>query len=145
MKVSKFFRIEELVPPYVFKTFGITSVQFLRPELLVVLDLLREKVGRPVIVNNYSRGGPYKESGYRVPWTKTGARMSIHKLGGAADVKVEGMTPREVLAVILANFDEFRAAGMTTYENPAFTPTWLHIDCRIVVEPHPTKFRVVDP
>jgi len=140
MKISKHFDARELVPPQIWKTYGIISRQFLRPELLRVLDLLRDKLGRPVVVNNWHTGGQYKESGYRTPYTKTGAKYSQHKLGTAADVKVpeytkdevtyEAMTPMQVLAVILANADEFRAAGMTTYENPNATPTWLHIDCR---------------
>ena len=130
MKISKHFDVRELVPPQIWKTYGPISRQFLRPELLRVLDLLRDKLGRPVIVNDWHTGGQYKESGYRTPYTKTGAKYSQHKLGTAADVKVDGMTPIQVLAVIVANADEFRAAGMTTYENPNFTPTWLHIDVR---------------
>ena len=130
MKISKHFDVRELVPPQIWKTYGPISRQFLRPELLRVLDLLRDKLGKPVIVNDWHTGGQYKESGYRTPYTKTGAKYSQHKLGTAADVKVDGMTPIQVLAVIVANADEFRAAGMTTYENPNFTPTWLHIDCR---------------
>jgi len=145
MKISKHFELQELVPPSIFQTFGLTAIQFIRPEILAVLDLLREKVGKPVIVNNWHTGGQYKESGYRIPHTKTGARYSMHKLGIAADVKVNGMTPMQVLAVILADHDEFKAAGMTTYENPAFTPTWLHIDCRQVARPDHNAFRMVNP
>lgn len=130
MKISKHFDLRELVPPAIWQRFGLTARQFLRPELLAVLDLLREKVGRPVVVNNWHTGGSFKESGYRVPHTRTGARYSQHKFGAAADVKVAGMSPRDVLAVILSNEAEFVAAGLTTYENPDFTATWLHLDCR---------------
>lgn len=155
MKVSKYFELQELVPPSIFKRFGITAIQFIRPELLAVLDLLREKLGRPVIVNNWHTGGKYQESGYRTPRTKTGADLSMHKMGIAGDIKVPAYTkdgvvipamlPREILAVILANHEEFKAAGMTTYENPAFTPTWLHIDCRQVARPDHNAFRMVNP
>jgi hypothetical protein len=130
MKISKHFDFEELVPPSIWKTYGIASRQFLRPELITSLDLLRDILGRPVTVNNWHAGGAYKESGYRLPDTRTGARYSQHKFGAAADVKVPGMTPREVLAVILNNQQRFIEAGLTTYENPDFTPTWLHVDCR---------------
>ena len=130
MKISKYFDVRELVPPSIWSTYGITARQFLRPELLRVLDLLREKVGRPVVVNNWHTGGQFRESGYRVPYTKTGARYSQHKFGAAADVKVAGMSPKDVLAVILSNEAEFIAAGLTTFENVDFTPTWLHLDVR---------------
>lgn len=130
MKISKHFDVRELVPPSIFQTYGIIARQFLRPELLRVLDLLRDKAGRPVTVNNWHTGGQYKESGFRLPTTKTGAKYSQHKFGTAADVKVQGMAPREVLAIIQANEAEFIAAGMTTYENPDFTSTWTHLDCR---------------
>lgn len=130
MKVSQHFTIQEFVPPEVFAAFGDKSIQFVDPKIIMVVDLLRRKLGKPVTVNNWYSGGQYKESGFRMPTTATGASLSQHKFGRAADVKVEGMTSKEVYEFILLNKWELIGAGLTTLENIAATKTWVHMDVR---------------
>ena len=140
---SEYFDVRELVDANTFKALGINAAWLIEPKIVRVLDLLRDKLGAPVVVNNWHVGGPFKSSGFRSMSDKTGAMFSQHRRGCAADVKVSGRTPKDVLSVINANFEEFKSAGLTTVEDVNFTPTWLHLDCRPVqIE---NQFRIVRP
>ena len=130
MKISENFDLQEFVPKEVYAKFGDASLQFIDKRIVDVVQLLRDLTGKAVTVNNWHTGGKYNESGYRVPDTKTGAFYSQHKSGRAADVKVAGMTPKEVVALILKNKKSFMDLGLTTIENTDATPTWTHLDCR---------------
>lgn len=129
-KPSKHFDIQELVPPVIFSRFGQRAWWFISPQIVAVLDQLRDDLGRAVIVNDWHRRGQFSMSGYRPPETKVGAPYSMHRMGLAADVKVRGLTPAEVLAVIQSDLPKYLALGLTTVENLDATPTWLHLDCR---------------
>lgn len=62
------------------------------PYLLEVLEEIRGAVGRPIKVN----------SGYRCPKHNKavgGAKSSQHMLGTAADIRIEGLTPKKVAEV----------------------------------------------
>lgn len=92
-----------------------SQVVFIDEYLWAILDILRNKIGKPVIVT----------SGYRTPeWNKKagGAKYSYHMRGMAADIKVYGMTPKEV-ANELNNIvpDE---CGIIVYNS------WVHFDVR---------------
>lgn len=140
---SPYFDVREMVDANTFKALSVNASWLIDPKIVRVLDLLREKLGAPVVVNNWHTGGPFKSSGFRSMSDKTGAMFSQHRRGCAADVKVSGKTPNEILFVINANFQEFKAAGLTTIEDVNFTPTWLHLDCRPVqIE---NQFRIVRP
>ncbi len=142
MKISENFVIQEFVPKEIYAKFGEASLQFIDKRIVDVVQLLRDLTGKAVTVNNWHTGGKYNESGYRTPMTKTGAKYSQHKRGCAADVKVAGMTPKEVVALILKNEKTFMDLGLTTIENTDATPTWTHLDCRWT---RLSKIRFVNP
>jgi len=140
---SPYFDVRELVDQNTFKALSVNAAWLIDPNIVRILDLLREKLGAPVIVNNWHTGGPFKSSGFRSMSDKTGAMFSQHRRGCAADVKSAGRKPADLLAIINANFEEFKAAGLTTIEDVNFTPTWLHLDCRpVAIE---NQFRIVRP
>jgi len=140
---SPYFDVREMVDANTFKALSVNAAWLIEPKIVRVLDLLREKLGAPVVVNNWHTGGPFKSSGFRSMSDKTGAMFSQHRRGCAADVKSAGRKPADILAIINANFEEFKAAGLTTIEDVNFTPTWLHLDCRPVqIE---NQFRIVRP
>lgn len=146
MKLSNHFDVRELVPPEVFQIFGDNSAWFVSPMLLQVLDLLRFKLARPIIVNDWHIGGTYKYSGFRPRHCSIGATYSMHRMGLAADIKVQGMSPKELMAVVIDNKNILMPLGLSTVENINFTPSWLHIDCRPRTERHPADgFLIVDP
>ena len=148
---SKWFDVREYVDAKTFNALGVKAAWLVDPRIVRVCDLIREKSGLPVTLNNWHFRKPgqslYDSSGFRAVWDNTGGKLSQHRCGRAADVKVQGWTPAQTQKLILDNKDEFMAAGLTTMENIAFTPTWLHVDCRpILVGVTPDDgFLVVDP
>lgn len=82
-------------------------------QLIYRLQLLRDKIGKPVRIT----------SGYRTEqWNKDvgGVPSSQHLLGKAADIQVDGITPENLAAVAAdVGFD-----GIGIYKN------FLHVDVR---------------
>lgn len=130
MKITTNFIIQEFVPKIIFDTYGEKSVWFINPTMVGIAQKLRTDTGKVVTVNNWHSGGTFTLRGYRPPNTAIGARYSQHKLGNAIDINIAGMEEREVYDFIISRWDDYAAAGLTTIENPSFTPGWLHLDCR---------------
>lgn len=129
---SKYFDLREFVDQRTWNALGPRCALLIQPRTVRCCDLVREKTGAPTTVNNwhFAKQGQrvYQSSGFRSRFDETGAAYSMHRLGLAADLKVRGMTPRQVLQVILANEAEFIALGLSRIEDLDFTPSWLHID-----------------
>ena len=67
-----------------------SQVVFIDSYLVSILDILRNQVGKPVIIN----------SGYRTPTRNKavgGAKYSYHMRGMAADIRINGMTAKEIV------------------------------------------------
>ena len=109
-KVGQHFKVRE------FACRDGSQVVFIDSYLVSILDILRNQAGKPVIIN----------SGYRTPERNKavgGAKYSYHMRGMAADIRIEGMTAKEIankLNAIVPN-DE---CGIIVYN------TWVHIDTR---------------
>lgn len=108
-KIGHYFKVRE------FACRDGSQVVFIDDYLVFILDLLRSKIQKPVIVT----------SGYRTPeWNKKceGAKYSYHMRGMAADIRVNGVSPKE-LARKLDNIipDE---CGIIVYNS------WVHFDTR---------------
>ena len=83
------------------------------------LQVLRDAVGKSISIT----------SGYRSPQHNKkigGAKDSQHVKGMAADIKVAGMTPKEVALVIegLIEQGKMKQGGIGIY------PSWVHYDVR---------------
>lgn len=84
--------------------------------LVYILQILRNKIEKPIIIT----------SGYRTPERNKavgGAKYSYHIRGMAADIRVDGMTPKGVakeLDKIVPN-----ECGIIIYKS------WVHFDTRI--------------
>ena len=129
MKVSEHFVLQEFIPKEIFSQYGENSIWFINPIIINVAEFCRDFFNRPIIINNWHTGGHFNESGYRLPDTTTGAKLSQHKRGAAIDIKIEGITDYEkIRQIVLANEKAFLNSGVTTMEDG--TGTWLHIDCR---------------
>lgn len=92
-----------------------SQVVYIDDYLVSILDILRHKLGKPVIIT----------SGYRTPeWNKKcgGAKYSYHMCGMAADIRVNGMSAKE----IAKKLDEIvpDKCGIIVYES------WVHFDVR---------------
>lgn len=98
-----------------------SQVVFIDDCLVSILDILRNQVGKPVYIN----------SGYRTPTRNKevdGAKYSYHMRGMAADIRINGMTAKEIANKLnkIVPPDE---CGIIVYTS------WVHIDTR------PNKYR----
>lgn len=83
------------------------------------LQVIRDHFGKPIEIT----------SGYRSPKHNAkikGAKHSYHTKGMAADIKVQGVEPKEVAAVIKRMMDTgmIRKGGLKAYAS------WVHYDFR---------------
>lgn len=127
MKVSDNFVIQEFVPPEIYSIYGSKSIWFIDPDMIAVAQKLRDDLGKPITINNWHTGGQYKNSGFRMPDTLVGGKLSQHKFGRALDIKVKGMSAESVREYIRENYYLYDEV-ITTIEKD--TPTWVHIDKR---------------
>lgn len=108
-KVGQHFKVKE------FACKDGSQAVFIDEHLVSILDILRNKIGKPVIIT----------SGYRTPeWNKrcNGAKYSYHMRGMAADIRVNEMSAKEVankLNEIIPN-----ECGIIVYNS------WVHFDVR---------------
>lgn len=92
-----------------------SQVVFIDEYLVSVLDILRQKIGKPVIIT----------SGYRTPeWNAkcNGAKYSYHMRGMAADIRVNGMSAKELANKLNEIVPD--ECGIIVYKN------WVHFDVR---------------
>ena len=108
-KIGQHFKVKE------FACKDDSQIVFIDSYLVSILDILRNQVGKPVIIT----------SGYRTPTRNKavgGAKYSYHMRGMAADIRIKGMTAKEIankLNEIIPN-----ECGIIVYS------TWVHIDTR---------------
>lgn len=83
--------------------------------LLVILEDVREHFGAPVSINSGHRCEKHNAS-------VGGAKASKHRLGRAADIRVKGKTPKEVIQYLVRKYPD--AYGFIEYSN------FVHVDSR---------------
>ena len=124
---SKHFAIEELVPEGLYKKYGGDKCwEFLDPELLTMIDILKERfpVGTCTI-NNWKWGGDRNWSGVRTSDSSYYSQGSMHSWGKAVDMVFSAYSSDEVRQDILNN--------PTVYHNIKgleLDISWVHIDTR---------------
>lgn len=85
----------------------------MNPELIALLEQIRERLGVPIVVYSGYRCHRYNES-------VGGARSSQHLLGNAADIAAKDISPSELRKTI----NRLVKGGMGAY------PTFTHVDVR---------------
>ena len=108
-EVGKYFKVGE------FACKDGSPVVFIDSLLVNILDILRAKIGKPVIIT----------SGYRTPTRNKeagGAKYSYHMRGRAADIRVNGMSPKEIANELDKIVPD--ECGIIVYNG------WVHIDTR---------------
>lgn len=108
-KVGQHFKVKE------FACHDGSQVVFIDSHLVSILDILRNEIGKPVIIN----------SGYRTPTRNKevgGAKYSYHMRGMAADIRANGMTPKELANKLNKIVPD--ECGIIVYQN------WVHFDVR---------------
>ena len=121
--IPRYFKIQELVPPKVYKDRGIKAFHLLDDRLLYTLDELRDDFG-PMTINNWTFGGNRQWSGLRTSDAPMYSKYSQHSYGRAADILFSESSVNDVRAEIMKNnkYCYIRALELNT--------SWLHIDVR---------------
>jgi hypothetical protein len=117
---------EDWFPPEFVQTFGNRCWEFIRPELLIVSDMIYDRYGK-FFVNNYAKGGQLKYCGFRPFAYNDGAVYSKHKYGMAADIHPIDVSLQILYSEIITKINEF--PNITEIEDKDSTPTWMHIAC----------------
>ena len=104
-KVSRNFTLGELASK------DGSNIVLLHPALIIALQTIRDHVGKPIRVNSAFRSPAHNKA-------IGGASNSLHTLGLAADIVIDGMTPIEVASLA----SDMGLGGIKAY------PTFTHID-----------------
>lgn len=131
----KYFDVSELICPHCYKRDGKTAIYYLDPRLVDVLIWVREKLDKPIVVNNYHSGGSYSQRGFRCnlcDLVKSKIQdgklyATSHCEGMAVDFSVVGMNTEDVKRWIRLHANDLphpiRLESNTT--------TWIHVDVRV--------------
>lgn len=95
-----------------------SDVVFVAPSLVDILEAIRVHFGRPVKVTSGYRTVSYNAS------IKNSSKKSQHCNGLAADIKVEGHTPKEVYDYACSLLGDHGGVGIYN--------TFVHVDVRAV-------------
>ncbi len=125
-----YFKVQELVPPKIYRSFGDSSLWFIDQQAFEVLLAIRELVDKPCVINNWHVGGTYTMSGFRTPKMTVGAKLSQHRFGRAFDMKFRDILNKDAYDTIVKSAEPLMALGLTTLEDLSMTATWIHMDCR---------------
>lgn len=90
---------------------------FIAPELVEVLQKIREHFGKPVVLNSGFRTASYNKK-------VDGATYSQHQYGTAADIRISGVTPKKI-----AEYAETLLPGKGGI---GIYSTFVHVDVREV-------------
>lgn len=132
-KIQDYFKIEELVCPHVYDKFGLYAWQFFDPRLLDTLLVIREKIAKPIYVNDWDMGGNFTQRGFRCnicPLVKEKTVLeklyvTAHSQGMGVDFDVKGMSAEEVRKWIKDN--QILLPHPIRLEEDV---NWLHLDTR---------------
>ena len=89
-------------------------------ELAKNLQVLRDEVKKPIKITSGYRNAEFNSK-------IKGAKQSRHITGEAADLKIEGYTPKQVAAII----EKLIAAGKMKQGGLGIYSTWIHYDIRL--------------
>jgi hypothetical protein len=123
----RYFKGYELVDKHTYHKFGENVWMFFNPVALRALDGIREYFDRPVIVNDWFKGGQLQFRGLRPPYCTTGTTYSQHRFGNAFDCTIVGMDAEDVRKIILQDKNHPLLKDITCIEEKV---SWLHFDCR---------------
>lgn len=132
-----YFDLHELVCEHVYKHFGYFAWSFLDDRTLRVLDVIRQKLNKPVYVNNWDINGQFSQRGLRclkcdlIRKAAVEGRMyfSPHLRGVAYDFDVQGMVAEEVRVWIEKN--HLIIPFPVRLED---TVSWVHLDTAVLDE-----------
>jgi len=136
--LKKYFIIQELVGPEMYKKHGDNSWFVFETDTLHSLLIMRVGINKPFTINDWFWGGIYSQRGYRdttqkIIKDKVDAGIlyvSGHPLGCAFDFKVKGMNSERVRIWIEEHADLFPCKIRLEWKKNGVPITWVHFDCK---------------
>lgn len=109
--MTDYFDLQELVCPEVFHKYGQVAWTFFDAKLFAVILSLRQRLNKPIYVNNWQINGSHTQSGFRCiqceivkqAIAENRLYVSAHMTGQALDFSVEGLIAQEVRDYIIKN------------------------------------------
>ena len=146
MKISNNFYIQEFVSRDFYNEHSDGSLKFIDQRIVLACQYIREKIAKPITINNWSDGGEREFSGLRPFVCKVGVAYSQHKFGRAADLKCDRMSSEEMRQLVKRYWPDLKKYISTIEDD---TDGWLHIDCRWTENPEilnivPNPFKASD-
>ncbi|SMC40917.1 YcbK family protein [Papillibacter cinnamivorans] len=114
---------KQIAPHFKIKEFACNDGELailIADELPVLLEKIRVHFGKPVKIT-----GPYRNPSYN-KYVAKGVDGSQHKLGTAADIQIEGISPRTVAKYADTLMPATGGIGLYEYTSGGFT----HVDVR---------------
>lgn len=111
VKLSNNFKVNE------FRCKDNSDVIFIAPDLVDILQAIRNHYGKAVNINSAYRTPTYNKK-------VGGATYSQHLYGTAADIRINGVKPKDLAAYI--------ETLMPNYGGIGIYPTFVHVDIRKV-------------
>lgn len=124
---SKYFKVEEFVPPEMIEKKGSQKCwEYLDENLLKTFDQLKEDFPKGTIsINTWLWGGDRIDSGIRLPSSKYYNPYSMHSWGKAGDALFSEYPSNEVREYIMANPSKYpHVKGLE------LGTSWVHLDVR---------------
>jgi len=126
---SKHFILQEFVPKELYEKYKDKCWEFLDPDLIKVVDIIKEEFPEGTCtINNWKWGGDRNWSGIRTPNSPYYSYSSMHSWGKAVDMVFSKYSADEVRRFIIdnpKNYKEFECIkGIET------DISWVHIDTR---------------
>jgi hypothetical protein len=136
-KPAQHFAIQELVPEEVFLARGQRAWQLIDNRLIENYDALREQLGTPITINDWTSGGNRSASGLRVPGMAHFSLYSMHTFGKAGD---------SVCSIPAQDIRNMIKAGEIEMPHPACFEefdgmSWFHMDVRNFSNGHTYFFK----
>jgi hypothetical protein len=100
--IDSYYDIKELVCPHVYEKYKDFAWNFFDPRLLIMINTIRDRINKQIMVNNWALGGEFSQRGLRCPKCsivqakKNDLYMSAHCLGKGVDFDVQGLVAEEV-------------------------------------------------
>jgi hypothetical protein len=129
--IKDYFALNELVCPDVLHAYGETAWMFFDSRILITLESIRQRLNRPIHVNNWHDGGQFTQRGFRcnlcdLVKNAKGIYVSAHCTGQAVDFDVDGMVAEEIRQYLIKN--------KTLWPYPIRLEknvSWVHLDTRV--------------
>lgn len=120
-QIGKYFKVKD------FRSKDGSNVILINPELVKVLDSIRDHFGKPVTITSGYRTPKHNRRLFIESKKKNGkslvAKQSHHMYGNAADIQVSGVSPSQVRNWLAG----FHKGGLIKYSS------WVHVDVRNTV------------